>query len=94
MWWIWLLISVTGYVAGFIVSGAIYSYTFSASPDRADLVVSMLLWPVILPCHGLYKAALVYINFLEENRVKRIRKLSGNVVPVVVPRAAGWETHE
>ena len=74
--WVFLLIAVASYMTGFVISGAIFSHTMSPSTRRVDLVTVMIIWPVALPCYGVYRSGLAYVEFLERTLYTR-----GNAVP-------------
>ena len=100
-WWVFLLIAVLGYIAGFLVVGAILSHLMKPTVPRVDLVWAMIFWPVFGPCYGIYRAALAYVESLEQTLAKRrstyippLKNVTKLPTSRQVTTQTGWERNE
>lgn len=95
-WWVFLIVAVTAYVAGFLIIGAVLAHTMKPTVRRVDLVSAMIFWPFFGPCYGVYRAALAYVESLEGTLAKRrVPKVTKLPTPRVVDYSReGWETRE
>lgn len=83
-WWFWLIISIAGYVSGFLVSGLVFSKILDPATDPDDVLGAILFWPVTCPGYLLYRGATWYQSILAKNLSKRntdkaITSLEGRV---------------
>lgn len=92
--WVFLLIAVTGYATGFLITGAVLAHTMNPDVRRCDFVWAMIGWPMFGPCYGVYRAVLTYVEFLERTLTERRSRMPlKNVtkLPRVVTPGERWD---